>query len=506
MFESAKLVRLLEKDKFDETEPKLREDLLNAQFELIDSKARTILLLLNGPDGAGKGEVTHRLYEWLDAHYLNTLTYADPTEAQQQHPGMWKYWRDIPPRGQIGIVLGSWYHEALLARAKKRFDEAQFSEALAIINRFESMLDAESVTIVKLWLHVDLDESQRRLKKSMKHGYYERPVVREWAAVKTKGELQRVVDSAAEMTRVTSTIHAPWTVVPAADSRFRDIQVGMALLDALQYATSKPTASFAASTRDKVGRAKSKNNHAVFGDALAHPSIVADLDLSKTISKVDYDERLDAEQSRITRMTTSKTFKDRAMVCVFEGNDAAGKGGAIRRVRQALDPRWFQVHPVGAPTDEERARPYLWRFWRHIPARGRIAFFDRSWYGRVLVERVEQLCDESSVKRAYGEINDFEYQLDLAGYIVVKFWLAISFEEQLRRFTLRQASVLKRYKITDEDWRNREKWPLYQEAVIDMVDRTSTIYAPWTLVEAEDKRFARIKVLKTIADRIEDAL
>ncbi|MEW6436156.1 MAG: polyphosphate:AMP phosphotransferase [Pseudomonadota bacterium] len=503
MFESAQLEHALEKEKFDEIEPKLREDLLNAQFDLIESKARTILLLINGPDGSGKGEVTHRLYEWLDAHYLSTLTYAEPSEIQQQHPGMWKYWRDIPPRGRIGIVLGSWYHEALLARATKRFDEAEFSEALAIINRFESMLDAEQVTVVKLWLHIDRDESERRLKKLTKRGYYERPVVREWAAVETKGEFQRIVEAAAEMTRVTSTAYAPWTVVPAADARFRDVQVGTVLLEALRRATAKP----AAVPTNGAGRsANSKAPETASDSILPHPSIVAKLDLSKTISKADYDEKLDVEQSRITRMTTSRAFEDRALVCVFEGNDAAGKGGAIGRVRQALDPRTFQVYPVAAPTDEERARPYLWRFWRHIPSRGRIAFFDRSWYGRVLVERVEHFCAESDVARAYGEINDFEYQLDLAGYIVVKFWLAISFEEQLRRFKLREATAFKRYKITAEDWRNREKWSLYQEAVSDMIDRTSTRYAPWTLVEAEDKRFARIKVLKTIADRIEDAL
>lgn len=503
MFESARLTHTLDKDKFREIEPKLREDLLNAQFDLVESEARAVLLLVNGPDGAGKGEVTHRLYEWLDARYLTTLAYAEPTDTERRHPGMWKYWRDIPPRGHIGIVLGSWYHLALLARATKRFDAAEFSEALAIINRFEAMLDAEGVTVIKLWLHVDLQDSRRRLRKLMKRGYYERPVVREWAEVKTPAEVERIVEAAAEMTRVTSTGHAPWNVVPATDARFRDVQIGTILLEALQSAINKREgAGVLASTPPINGKA----HRTTFASALPNPSIVSELDLSQTISKQDYDEQLDAEQRRITRLTTSRGFDDLGVVCVFEGNDAAGKGGAIRRVRQALDPRRFQVHPVAAPTDEERARPYLWRFWRHIPARGNIGFFDRSWYGRVLVERVEKFCSEVDVARAFGEINDFEHQLDLAGYVIVKFWLATSAEEQLRRFKLREQTAFKRYKITDEDWRNREKWPLYQEAVTDMIDRTSTAYAPWTLVEAEDKRFARIKILKTIADRIEDAL
>ena len=190
----------------------------------------------------------------------------------------------------------------------------------------------------------------------------------------------------------------------------------------------------------------------------------------------------------------------------FEGSDAAGKSSTIMRLRRALDPRRFRVHPIAAPTDEEQARPYLWRFWRHIPTHGRTAIFDRSWYGRVLVERVEGLCGPDDWGRAYGEINDFEAQLTRAGYVVVKFWLAISQDEQARRFEEREKIAYKRFKLTPEDWRNREKWPLYEAAVTEMVDRTSTREAPWTLVEAEDKHFARVKVLKTIADRLEAAL
>lgn len=503
MFESARLTHTLDKDKFHEIEPRLREDLLNAQFDLVESKARAILLLVNGPDGAGKGEVTHRLYEWLDARYLTTLTFGEPTEIERQHPGMWKYWLHLPPRGQIGVILGSWYHEALLARATKRFDSAEFSEALDIINRFEAMLDREGVTVIKLWLHVDLEDSRRRLNKLKKRGYFERPVVREWGAINTSGELERVLEAAAEMTRVTSTGHAPWTVVPATEARFRDVQIGTILLETLQQAIAKPN-EVAAAHAPAVPNGKTDG--AIYASALQSPSIVSQLDLSKALSKEDYEEDLETEQVRLTRLTAEKGFANIGVVCVFEGNDAAGKGGAIRRVRQALDPRRFRVHPVAAPTDEERARPYLWRFWRHIPPRGHIAFFDRSWYGRVLVERVEKFCSEFDVSRAYGEINDFEYQLDLAGYVVIKFWLAISAEEQLRRFKLREETAFKRYKITREDWRNREKWALYQDAVTDMIDRTSTAYAPWTMVEAEDKRFARIKVLKTIANRIEAAL
>ncbi|MFO1118924.1 MAG: polyphosphate kinase, partial [Rhodospirillales bacterium] len=166
----------------------------------------------------------------------------------------------------------------------------------------------------------------------------------------------------------------------------------------------------------------------------------------------------------------------------------------------------FRVNPIAAPTDEEKAQPYLWRFWRRLPAKGHVAVFDRSWYGRVLVERVEGFCSEADWMRAYGEINDFEAELHAFGIVVVKYWLAISSEEQLRRFNAREKTSFKRYKITDEDWRNRGKLDAYAQAVNDMVDRTSTVYAPWTLVEAEDKSFARVKVLRTLCERIEAIL
>jgi polyphosphate kinase 2 (PPK2 family) len=198
-------------------------------------------------------------------------------------------------------------------------------------------------------------------------------------------------------------------------------------------------------------------------------------------------------------------MRKHALVAVFEGNDAAGKGGAIRRVTAALDPRLYRIVQVAAPTDEESAQPYLWRFWRHIPARGKFTMFDRSWYGRVLVERVEGYCSPADWLRAYGEINDFEEQLSDAGVVLVKFWLAIDLETQLQRFQEREQTPFKRFKITEDDWRNREKWPLYRDAVGDMVDRTSTEIAPWTLIEANDKRFARVKVLRTLNEALEAA-
>ena len=194
------------------------------------------------------------------------------------------------------------------------------------------------------------------------------------------------------------------------------------------------------------------------------------------------------------------------MVAVFEGWDAGGKGGAIRRLTRGLDARDYRVVPIAAPTEDERAHHYLWRFWRYLPRRGRITIFDRSWYGRVLVERVEGFAAEDEWRRAYSEINDFEAQLTDFGTVLLKFWLHITPDEQLRRFEERQGIGYKQWKITDEDWRNREKWALYESAVQDMVERTSTSAAPWTLVEGNSKRYARLKVLRTVCDALEAAL
>jgi polyphosphate kinase 2 (PPK2 family) len=228
--------------------------------------------------------------------------------------------------------------------------------------------------------------------------------------------------------------------------------------------------------------------------------------LERPMDDKTYRRELERQQGRLALLCRSEAFQRRSLVVVFEGNDAAGKGGAIRRLTGALDARHYHVVPVGAPTEEERAQPYLWRFWRQLPRRARVTIFDRSWYGRVLVERVEGFCSEADWLRAYAEINDFEDQLVAAGTVVVKFWLSISKDEQLVRFQAREAEPHKRFKITADDWRNRERWDDYERAVCDMVDRSSTEIAPWTLVEANNKLFARIKVLTTLADRLEAAL
>lgn len=494
MFESVRLPHDLRKEDFQALEERLRENLLDAQFELAEQKRKCVLALINGSDGAGKGEALNKLYDWLDDHYLETLSYDAPTEEERLRPGAWRYWRDMPAKGRIGLVLGSWYHRALRERATGRMGKAEFRNALEEINRAEQMLFHEGVLILKIWLYMDETKARKRLANIREpNGALRRAVVLEWEEIDTKKERCRLNAAALELAEITSTGYAPWAVVPAEDARYRDAAIADLLLQTLRRATTETNAK--PSPAEKCA--------SVIETALPRPSVVSALDLSQKADPANYDKDLLKLQRRLTELTTAKSFRDRGLVLVFEGNDAAGKGGAIRRVREALDPRRFRVYGVSAPTDEELARPYLWRFWRNVPRRGHVAIFDRSWYGRVLVERVEGLCTQEDWLRAYQEINDFERQLCEANYTVVKFWLAISRDEQLARFEDRKAKPTKRYKLRPDDWRNREKWPLYERAVTDMIDRTSSKLAPWNLVEANDKKFARLKVLRIINERLE---
>jgi len=483
----------LDAETFGAREEPLREALLDAQFDFAEARTRTLLILVNGADGAGKGEVLYRLHEWLDPRAITTMAYDINHPDETRRPGGWRYWHDLPERGRIGVVLGSWYHALLLRRATGAIGEARFHSRLERVNRVEAMLAAEGVHLLKIWLTLSADKAAKRFRKKRDGpGGFRRPLLREWKEIDTKKERRRLVEAAHEIQAMPAPPDAPWHDVPASDPLARDLRVGELLLDALRAAPAKP--------RRPRGRAAA-------GRRISRGApVLPALDLAQSLKRIDYKERLRAAQLRLYNLTRSKRFTDRALVCIFEGNDAAGKGGAIRRLRAALDPIQSEVHPIGAPSDEALARPYLWRFWRRIPERGDIAIFDRSWYGRVLVERVEGLAAPADWRRAYDEINDFEHLLNGGGYIVHKFWLAIDSDEQLARFKAREDTPHKRFKITEEDWRNREKWPQYAAAVEDMVALTSTPVAPWTLVEANDKRFARVKVLETLVDRIETAL
>jgi polyphosphate:AMP phosphotransferase len=491
MFESAEIGHKIGKEAYRKAVPALRAALLDAQFDLKETGEIPVIVLVSGQDGAGKGETINILYEWMDPRYLSTLAFSEPTDEERDRPVMWRYWRALPPKGRTGIFAGSWYSDPIRQRIGDEMSLTDLDARIDQINRFEAMLVNEGALVLKFWFHLTKEAQKKRLKMLEKDPHTAwRVTPWSWQRLKSYDKLQ---EAAGHILRMTNTAWAPWIIVEGSDDRYRSLTAGTVLLDALKQRLANgdnQDTPVAPSVRTSID----------------DRSVLSELDLKQKLSGKAYDEQLAQWQGRLSELARDPRFKQRSLICAFEGADAAGKGGAIRRIAGALDARQYQIIPVAAPSEEERAQPYLWRFWRHVPRHNRIAIFDRTWYGRVLVERVEGFCSEHDWLRAYSEINDFEHELSEAGAIIVKFWLQISPEEQLKRFKEREKIEFKRFKITPDDWRNREKWADYQQAVCDTVDRTSTRTAPWTLIEANDKNYARIKILKTICERLESEL
>jgi AMP-polyphosphate phosphotransferase len=491
MFESAELGHKISKKKYEAEVPKLRVDLLDAQFDLAQKAAFPVLILVGGVDGAGKGETVNLLNEWMDPRFIQVHAMGTPTDEESERPRMWRFWRALPPKGTIGIFFGSWYTTPIMQRVLRNTNASELTEGIEQINRFEKMLTDESALIIKFWFHLSKDVQKARLKA------FEKDPKTRWRVTDTDWERFKLYDKFRKVSehtlRESSTVEAPWIVIEGNDERYRSLTVGKILLEAIRKRLDH-------STRSRPAK------FVPFQASIDQLNVFDKLDMSLKISKKIYESELEKYQGKLNLLMRDKKFRKMSLVTVFEGSDAGGKGGAIRRITAALDARHYHIVAVAAPTEEERAQPYLWRFWRHIPRNGGVTIFDRSWYGRVLVERVEKFCSEQDWMRAYSEINDFEELLIDNNTLVVKFWLAISKDEQLRRFKEREKIGFKRFKITDDDWRNRDKWDDYEHAVCDMMDRTSTEIAPWTLVEANDKYFARIKILKTLCQHIEMAM
>ena len=493
MFESANLLHEVSKADYQREEAELRAALLEAQLELKRQSRFPVLILIAGVDGAGKGETINLLNEWMDPRHIRTVAFGAPSDEEAERPVAWRFWRALPPKGLIGIFFGAWHTQPIVQRVMGRLDAGGFAAAIDDVQRLEQMLCDEGVLLLKYWFHLSKPQQKARLKAlEADPATRWRVTETDWSYFKRYDDFVAVCDP---FLHQTSTARAPWIVVPGADARYRALTVGRHLLAALRERLAQPAAPAAvADTTPPLPRASDRLN------------VLTALKLDRRLGKAAYERELLQWQGRLNLASRDPGFARLSVVVVFEGNDGAGKGGAVRRVTGALDARRYSTIPVAAPTEEERAQPYLWRFWRQLPRRGRFALFDRSWYGRVLVERVEGFCQEADWMRAYGEIADFEQQLQRHGVVLVKFWMAISPEEQLRRFQDREAVPHKRFKITEEDWRNRAKWADYEAAVCDMVDRTSTAAAPWTLVEANNKYHARIKVLKTLCEAIEAGL
>jgi polyphosphate:AMP phosphotransferase len=492
MFESAELGHCLDKRTYDKRLPAMRYELLEAQLTLVDKAEWPLVVVLCGEDGSGRGDMTNLLLEWMDPRHVTVHAAGTPVDGMAERPWMWRFWQALPPKGKTAVFFGGWYDKPIDDRVRRRTRGADLARELHDAVRFERMLVDEGAIVLKLWLHLTKNAQRRRFE------HLESSAATAWRVTKEDWkrhtQYARYLQVSEHVLRETSTAEAPWTIVEASDDRFRNLTVGETIRDGMRTRLDR-------GRRPVPVRAPSPPPAPIDGR-----NVVAELDLTKSVSDSHYDKRLPLLQGRLNELARHKRFKDIAVVIAFEGNDAAGKGGTIRRVTRALDARYYDVVPIAAPTEEERAQPYLWRFWRHVPKRGHMTLFDRSWYGRVLVERVEALTAEPDWMRGYREIVDFENALVRSGIVVIKFWLAISQSEQLARFRAREKTPFKRFKITPDDWRNRKKWSAYERAVCDMVDRTSTDVAPWHLIEANDKKWARLRVLETIGDSIENAL
>ncbi|MEE8450647.1 MAG: hypothetical protein V3R99_02000 [Thermoguttaceae bacterium] len=475
---------------FDELEDRLGECQRAARAAGVP-----VVIVFEGWDAAGKGTVINRLTQALDPRGFKVHPISAPTDDEEYRPWMWRFWQKLPPADKIAIFDRSWYGRVLFERMEGLTRKRHWKQAYAEIEQFERQLADSGVVIVKFWLHIGREEQRRRFKQIEKHKATSWKVGKsEWKQNKKYDEWVEAVE---EMMQRTASADAPWTVVEATQGRFARVKVFETVIRAIEDELAR---------RDSAVKTELKPMAVPADSPTGGQTLLDRVDLSQSLSREEYDEQLDELQQRLFHLEHDLYVARIPAAIVYEGWDAAGKGGNIKRLTRGLDPRGYEVVPIGAPTDEEKAHHYLWRFWKNVPKAGHITLFDRSWYGRVLVERVEGFCSKDDWQRSFREINEFERQLVDYGTVMVKFWLQIDREEQLRRFEARKQDSQKQWKITDEDWRNREKVDQYEVAVVDMLRHTSTTYAPWTILEANCKLHARIKALRTVADALQNAL
>ena len=450
-----------------------------------------VIVVFEGWSAAGKGTLINEMILPLDPRGFSVYSARDPTEEEAFYPFLWRFWKRTPVRGRFAIFDRSWNRRVVADRVAGLIDGEQLRQAFDDICSFERQLSDEGAVIVKCFLHISKSEQKRRFDALRAN-----PATA-WRV--TKVDLQQheryseYLAAAEDMLAQTDADYAPWTVVEANDRRFATLKIFSTVISALERRVA---------TIQQKAEAPPPPTEPASAGGIFRTTALDHVDLSKSLTPEEYAARVKKAQATLRELEHEIHLRRLPVVIAYEGWDAAGKGGNIRRVTENLDPRGYEVVPVAAPNDIEKAHHYLWRFWAQMPKAGHITIFDRSWYGRVLVERVEGFCTEAQWRRAYREINGMEQHLVHFGAVVLKFWLHIDPDEQLRRFREREGMPHKQWKITNEDWRNREKMSQYREAVEEMLFRTSTPYAPWTIVESNCKRHARVKVLETVCKAI----
>ncbi|MCM1184380.1 MAG: polyphosphate:AMP phosphotransferase [Roseburia sp.] len=491
MLEKIDLTKTLEKKEYKKRMAELEPRLALLQRELKE-KGVPVMIIFEGFGGAGKGTQINRLIQALDPRGFTVYSTDAETQEEAMHPFLWRFWTRTPEKGRIAIFDRSWYRKLLIDRYEGRTSKKELPAVFEEIDSFERQLTDGGTLLIKFFLDISEQEQRRRFKKLS-----EKKATR-WRVTDKDIDKNRHFDEylqlADEMLTKTDNEYAPWTIVEAEDERYATVKI-----------LSTVAAAFAERYKQECAP-QVREIDGKFGNADYGDSVLKKVDLSRRLDREEYEKKLKALQKKL-RLLHGRLYAERVpVVLAFEGWDAGGKGGAIKRLTRALDPRGYTVNPTSSPNDIERAHHYLWRFWTQMPKDGHIAIFDRTWYGRVMVERIEGFCTTQDWQRAYKEMNQMEQQLVNHGAVVLKFWLHIDKDEQARRFQDRQDNPEKSWKITDEDWRNREKWELYEKAVDEMLVRTSTADAPWIIVEGNDKLYARIKVLETVVDALEERL
>ncbi len=451
-----------------------------------------VVMVFDGWSAAGKGTLIARITDPLDPRYFNVYAMNKMTEEKKLHPFLWPFWTKLPAKGRITIFDKSWHRLILAEHTHEdekwyRLSAKEKNGFYYDINAFEELLSDDGIVLLKFFLHISKDEQKSRLKQLEKN-----PATK-WRVTDSDYEqnksYKKYADLFSELIQRTDTDQNRWHIIEADDWRYATIKLYKTIICRIEEEIAKEI--------ERRAQRETVQSESV------NINILSAVNPDRDISDSEYKHRLSKLQAKLSEQASRNYTLRRPIVVVYEGWDASGKGGNIKRLTAKLDPRSYEVVPIAAPTAEELAHHYLWRFYTKVPKDGHFAIFDRSWYGRVLVERVEKLTPVDVWMRAYKEMNDFELHLANHGTIIFKFWMHIDKDEQLRRFTERQNNPLKQHKITDEDWRNREKWDQYATAVDDMLFRTNTAYAPWIIIEANNKKYARLKTLEIITNELD---
>ncbi len=466
---------------------KLQDRLLGQQQQL-RAKGLPVIVLVEGWAAAGKGSLINLLISGIDPRFYNVVSPQITPETEARYPFLYQYAKAIPENGKIMFYDSGWMEDVVRKYMRREITEEQYKERVRTVNEFERQLRDGGYLILKLFLDIEKKEQRKRMIALRENSETEWRVTEEdlWQHREYK-TFRKEYEAFMEKTGKT----VPWHILPGSGRK-------ASVRDALRLLTDMIDEGV------KKGRYTGKPFEEDF--PLLPMEKLSAVDLSPALEEEEYRKELKKLQKRLSELHNVIYRRKIPVILCYEGWDAAGKGGNIRRVALPLDPRGFDVIPIASPEPHELNRQYLWRFWTRLPRSGHVCIFDRTWYGRVMVERIEGYCSEDDWKRAYNEINEFERQLtDDWGAVVLKFWIHIDQDTQLARFNARQNTPEKQWKLTEEDWRNREKWPVYEEAVDEMLEKTSTENAPWFIIQSNDKKYARIQTLRIIIEALEKA-